>query len=311
MGDAFQFWDREVQAPIHVSWMGQPTIRAYINHSITGSFHEWPFDWFQKTYPGRTFERALSIGCGTGALERPLIARGICRRVDAFDGSIGSLAVATQEARKQNLEGIHYFAGDFNDPHLPADRYDIVFFHQSLHHVAKLEKLFRQVRRALKPGGLLYLDEFIGPSRTDWDEELTATYRRLYKLVKPEWRLYEELPAPIQADDPSEAIRSGEIMPELEAGFDVKHFRGYGGNIISVIYPALRTELLPQEFIDEMVAYERQWLAEKRQKYPFYAVIVAEPKAGLRGAVADVRYFTLPKLKRIGREVRQLLAGMR
>lgn len=302
MTDAADFWNREVQAPTHVPWMGHPEIRAYINESISGSIHGWPFDWFAQTYPGRKFDRGLSIGCGTGPLERPLIERGLCRRIDAFDGSVGSLAVARQEADRQKLRGLHYFASNFNEPVLPRAYYDIVFFHQSLHHVAKLEKLMRGVRRALKPDGLLYLDEYIGPSRHEWSDETFAVYRELYRTEIPrEWRLYDELPLPIQADDPSEAIRSGEIMEQLELGFDVEHFRGFGGNILSVMYPALRTEIVPHEFVRSMIAFEKKWLEEKRQRYPFYAVIVARPKRGAAGTLADARWFTEPKLKRIGR----------
>jgi hypothetical protein len=50
-----------------------------------------------------------------------------------------------------------------------------------------------------------------------------------------------------------------------------------------------------------MIAFEKKWLQEKRQRYPFYAVIVARPKRGAAAALADARWFTEPKLKRIGR----------
>jgi ubiquinone/menaquinone biosynthesis C-methylase UbiE len=61
-------------------------------------------------------------------------------------------------------DGIRYFAADFNRCNLPRRAYDAVFFHQSLHHVAYVERLFAQVWRTLKPSGLLYLDEYIGSS---------------------------------------------------------------------------------------------------------------------------------------------------
>src|ERR1051325_10902440 len=85
---ARQFWNAEVLAPTHASWMAHPIVRKYINQSITGGPEAlWPFDWFESVYPGRRFERGLSIGCGTGALERDLIKRDLCTIVDAFDAS--------------------------------------------------------------------------------------------------------------------------------------------------------------------------------------------------------------------------------
>ncbi|HSP15012.1 MAG TPA: hypothetical protein VLV78_09690, partial [Thermoanaerobaculia bacterium] len=62
---AENFWDREVVAPTHTSWMEHPRIREYILRSI--SRHEeglWPVDWFMLWLKGRRFARGLSIGCG-------------------------------------------------------------------------------------------------------------------------------------------------------------------------------------------------------------------------------------------------------
>ncbi|MGZ5473346.1 MAG: class I SAM-dependent methyltransferase [Thermoanaerobaculia bacterium] len=193
--------------------MADEQVRLYINESISGNPGFWPMDWFSRQYSPR-FARALSIGCGTGALERDLLKRGICDRFDAFDGSPVSLDVAKTEAAKLGLsEHIHYSIADFNEPKLPRRAYNAVFFQQSAHHVAKLEKLFRAVLRSLKPGGVLYLDEYIGPSRSDWNDRLLGPLRSINKLLPEEVRTRDDLPLPIQWDDPSEAIRSAEILP--------------------------------------------------------------------------------------------------
>src|SRR5687767_13223970 len=84
---ATSFWDKEVLQPTHNSWMSHLEIRHFINRLITGDKGGWPMDWFAGKMPGQIFDRALSIGCGTGALERDLLRRGLCRCIDAFDGS--------------------------------------------------------------------------------------------------------------------------------------------------------------------------------------------------------------------------------
>ncbi|HEX8618961.1 MAG TPA: class I SAM-dependent methyltransferase, partial [Thermoanaerobaculia bacterium] len=153
---AKEFWDREVVEQTHVTWMGDPLVRAYINESISGSSDRWPLDWFQTFTQRRTFSRGLSIGCGSGGLERDLLSRGVCEELDAFDGSAESIRIATEEAARAGFaERVHYSVGDFNEPRLPRATYDIVFVHQAMHHVAKLEKLYRAILRTLKPGGLL------------------------------------------------------------------------------------------------------------------------------------------------------------
>ena len=292
------FWDREVQAPTHSSWMEDPRIHAYIN----GHFGDlWPLDWFEKTYPGVRFARALSIGCGTGPLERDLIRRNLCDRIDAFDGSPTSIATARAEARTLGIGGrIRYFVADFNDLQLRRVKYDAVFFHQSLHHVAHMERLFRRLLARMRPEAVLYLDEYVGPSRTDWTDALMEGVRRIYGELPRSARASDELPYPIQVDDPSEAIRSGEILSTLHAGFDVEQIRGYGGNVLSILYPATAWSGLDPQQVERLIAADERTM---QSSGPFYALIVARPKGMLGSAVARARYALGPKLRRIRFEI--------
>jgi len=298
---AGDFWDREVVDPVHTSWMEDLRIRERINAMIGGTEPMWPIDWFDRWLGGRKFERGLSIGCGTGPLERDLVKRGLCKSIDAFDGSVHSLLIAQRAAREAGLsDRIRYFASDFNRPALPRKRYDIVFFHQSLHHVGKLEKLYRAVLLALKPGGHLYLDELIGPSRTQWTDALAAAQREVYGTIPRDLKTMDEMPFPIQPDDPSEAIRSGEIMEQLRIGFDIEELRGYGGNLLAVLYPLIDWHRAPEDLIPRLMREEDR-LLEKEQSY--YAIVVARPARGVRKLYASWRWFAEPKLKRIRYEL--------
>lgn len=297
---AKEFWDREVVEQTHQSWMGHPLVRRYINESVSGSPEVWPTAWL-ASFLGRTFHRGLSVGCGAGALERDLLARGLCATMDAFDGSRESLRIAIDEAAKAGLgDRVRYSLGDFNEPRLPRRAYDLVFVHQAMHHVAKLEKLDRAILHALTPDGLLVLDEFIGPSRHDWTDENFARHRALYDSLPARIRRQPVLPMPIQVDDPSEAIRSSEIVHELLAGFDVVARRDYGGNVLATLYPFIEPE---DGVIASLIETEREWLRHGAPSY--HAVIVARPKRGLTKRIARARYFVVPKVKRIGRELRR------
>lgn len=297
---AKQFWDREIHDPTAVTWMAHPLVRAYINRSISGHPGHWPMDWLESWLGGRRFRRGLSIGCGGGGLERDLIRRNICDRIDAFDGSQESIRIAKEEAANHGYaDRITYWVGDFNEPRLPADTYDIVFVHQAMHHVAKLEKLYRAIMTTLTPDGLLYMDEYVGPSRHEWNDQTFAPHRAIFAALPSEVRTDDHLPLPIQPHDPSEAIRSSEIIPELQVGFDVAAQRGYGGNVVSVMYGFLH---ITDPLVEQLIAEEERVLAAGDP--PLMAVLIARPKRGLRGAVAKARYFVVPKVKRIGREVR-------
>ena len=298
---AGDFWDREVTDPIHTSWMEDLRVRIRINTMIGETEMLWPVEWLEKQLGHPTFERALSIGCGTGPLERQLIERKVAKTVDAFDGSVASLHVARTMADAAGYGSrIRYFASDFNRPSLPRNRYDIVFCHQSLHHVGKLEKLYRAVLRALKPDGYLYLDEFIGPSRHDWNPARIAPHQRILESIPKELRSADQLPMPIQPDDPSEAIRSSEIMEQLRIGFHVEKMRGYGGNLLSVVYPYFKWQQAPDEIVQKLMAEEDAMLTREP---PYYAVVLARPERGLQKLIASCRWWFEPKWKRVKAEI--------
>jgi SAM-dependent methyltransferase len=297
-GRARDFWDREVVTPSHVSWMEEVEVRQAINRRIGGSDGTWPLDWFMAAYPGRRFARALSIGAGTGALERDLIRRDLCDVVDAFDGSPGSLSIARSESVRMGFDRrIRYFAADFNRILLPRRHYDIVLIHQALHHVARIEGLYRQIIRALRPGGLFYLDEYVGPSRTDWSAWLHRYHQAIYQTIPREARAGEHLPLPIQADDPSEALRSSEIVELLRVGFDLSHQRDYGGNLLAVLYPSVDWQQAPSGLLQRLLHSEDKLMEAGEPSY--HTVIVARPKKGWRAAYAKAWYFLKPKWRRI------------
>ncbi|HEY8130292.1 MAG TPA: class I SAM-dependent methyltransferase [Thermoanaerobaculia bacterium] len=288
--------------------MAHPLVREYINGLISGipGGGLWPLDWFQRAYPQRRFSRGLSVGCGTGALERDVLRRELCDTMDAFDASTVSLDIARREAASAGIaDRVRYYHADFNRVSLPRSAFEVVFFHQSLHHVSRVERLLRQVMHALKPGGLLYLDEYVGPSRTYWRDDRIAFYRALYHFLPRGMRFFDEFAMPIQYDDLSEAIRSGEIRSRLRIGFNVLHERGYGGNVLAMMFPDLDVARLTDDVVTQMIDAERSMLQSGMPS--FHAIIVAAPKSStLARTVARFRYLAEPKLKRIVRELQRL-----
>ena len=276
-----RFWSRAALEGGIVTWMHEPTVRAYINRGVTGDANTWPMEWFERAYASSPFERGLSIGCGDGALERDVRRKNICRRVTGIDISPESLRLASEKAAKEGLEGIDYAIGDFNDLRLEPESFDIVFFHQALHHVRELEDCLDEIHRCLRPGGLFYLDEYVGPSRHEWKKSMLGRAERAYAKLPGPVRRRPHLQLPVDWRDPSEAIRSSEIVPALEARFDLVEKRDYGGNLLAVVYPHLTFEPADRETVDRvlstLIAEEEALLSEGAPS--FNTVIVARKRA--------------------------------
>jgi len=156
--------------------------------------------------------------------------------------------------------------------------------------------------RALRPRGLVYFDEYVGPSRFEWATRpnLLDRHRLIFETIPPSLRAVEKLNPPIQMDDASEAIRSSEIESQLRIGFDVLGKQAYGGGILSVILPNLRIDALNDALLQRLIE-------EDREAPPYYALMLATPKRGIQGALARARYWLEPKIKRVAIEVRRAI----
>jgi SAM-dependent methyltransferase len=271
------FWNRGHAHGGIDTWMQEPVVREAINESVTGSAGVWPIEALRSHLDGKVFTRAASLGCGTGALERDLFSKGICRTIDGFDLSPQALAIARQLAVEAGYSEIRYEEANLNEIALPESTYDAVFFHQSLHHVEDLDHCLSQVARTLTPGGFVYFDEYVGPSRDEWSRELIADAEAFYAELPGPVRRSRRLSLPVDWRDPSEAVRSSRIVDAISRHLVIQEKRDYGGNLLAVIYPHLQWDDASPEMrrgvLSELIAAERRLLRAGASS--FYAVIRA------------------------------------
>lgn len=187
--------------------------------------------------------RVLSLGCGGGNLERALIHLGAAERIDAYDESPESIDLARELARREGMEErIRYRVADVNRIALEPAAYDLAIAKMALHHFERLEHVYGEVRRALKPGGLFMFNEFVGPSRFQWtDLQLLLMNRMLEALPEsirrraPVAKIQRPLVADMIAQDPSESVRSAEILPLAERYFEILEQKPYGGTLLHIL----------------------------------------------------------------------------
>jgi SAM-dependent methyltransferase len=224
-------------------WQSHPLTVKHINRLITGNEDE---DWLTFTkrrfFPERA-ERGLSLGSGHGTAERDAIRIGICETMVGLDISQEALDVAAGDAAQEGLaDAIDYRWADLNVVELEPDAYDVVLAVQVLHHVEDLEHLADQLVSALRPGGLLVINEYVGPARFQWLDKTEYVMNRILELLPEEYRVnprngfvkdqMDRAPAEeIARVDPSESIRSDEIMELLRSRFDVLYHADFGGTI--------------------------------------------------------------------------------
>ena len=224
-------------------WMAHPPIRAYVNRAISGSASIWPVEWFCQRFSDRLpWDSAVVVGCGTGGLERDLLGKGAARKIIGVDMVSAPLEYANQAAKEAglgaSLDYVHSDGREFLRNH--PRRFDAVIFHASLHHFDRMAEITELAKVSLKTGGCLYLDEYVGPSMSEWNILRLLLPNLAYYALPSRVRRPGLVRTPINPDDPTEAICSSDILPEVNSRFRTLVKRDYGGNLLSLIFPNLR-----------------------------------------------------------------------
>ena len=251
MDKVAKFWDENLKLhkdPPKLSWLDSSIILHDCLNTLPiddqmMSVNHWLL-WFKKKYIPKVLECGLSLGCGDGTLERHAISMEIVKKMVAYDCSQTSLETAEKINEAQGLKTkISLQACDLNKIHLKKNIYDVVFSNMLLHHIKNLENLCCQVQKSLKSGGLFILNEYVGPSQFQLREKQIKIINDLIKILPEHLRidsitgsLKEICPEPtieyMNDNDPSEAIRSSEIIDILQNDFKIIGKFDYGGNIL-------------------------------------------------------------------------------
>jgi SAM-dependent methyltransferase len=248
-------------------WWDIPAVRRRWRAKVTGSADCSFSEYFLSRYPappgGWT---ALSLGCGLGDKEREWAASGAFARLEAWDRSRPRIDTASALARSSHLDATLQFkvADAFRDP-LPSNAYDLVLFEQSLHHFAPVRTILDRVHDTLRPGGLLFVNEFVGPPRFQWtisqrratDEllrQLPARYRRLGGGRGTKHRSCRPSKLLMLLSDPSEAADSASILPAIRKRFHILEEHPYGGAVLQLLFESIAHNFLKDD------AETRGWL---------------------------------------------------
>jgi len=230
---------REDDVMSRIAWAEFPPCTAYINRLVSGDESVGWLEFVAGLLPGEG-ELGLSICCGSGYVERQALELGMARAMEGTDISEDALEIARKSA-----EGlpITYRQLDLNNDELEPERYDFAVSAAGLHHVTNLEHCLHQLWRSLKPGGLLLMNEFVGPDRFQWTDRQLEEINKLFEPLPAEKRhsiltgvtseRIERRPLAYMIEaDPSEAVRSSEIVGIVSLFFEPSVVKEFGGTVL-------------------------------------------------------------------------------
>jgi ubiquinone/menaquinone biosynthesis C-methylase UbiE len=220
-------------------------VRQRWNELITGDKNTFYEDYFVSKYlQGRSGLRLLSLGSGVCSHELRFAAHPCFSEVKCVDFSDVVLSEAAENAAKAGLENLIFEVDDVNNMNIPSKEYDVILFHSSLHHFKNIDVLLKKVKSGLKDNGLLVINEYVGKNRIQLSRAQVKEINRILKHEIPDAFKIRHItglrknsfsgPGWLRMiiSDPSEAVESERILPQLHLDFIPLEEKNIGGNIV-------------------------------------------------------------------------------
>lgn len=211
-------------------WYNSEALSAYVRSAIspeTGRGVPGALERvLERENGGRPLGLGLSVGAGNGWKEITLVLAGLVERFALFELSEHLAGAARGLAREHGLaDRVTMHVGDaFARAHPP---YDLVYWDHALHHMMDVRDAVAWSVAALRPGGFLIVNDYIGPTRLQWTWTQTRLAQDAVKAAEPHlgsrpwirprtpidrWRLKRR--------DPSEAPQSDRILEACREACD-------------------------------------------------------------------------------------------
>jgi SAM-dependent methyltransferase len=237
------------QVPAQLAFWQSPVVRAIINRRISGDPELGAETHFARRHgPAIVAPHALSLRASDAKLELALVEAGACERLTGLDDDQGRIDFARGRVPEPLRSRVCFEVGALEDWQ-PPEALGAIVCRGFLHRRQDLEAVLDRFVSLLQPGGLLFVEDFVGAARFQWsDAQLEAINRLLARLpaelladlsagdgTLKRRVLRPDLAARIAAN-PHEAVRSDEILPLLDQGFERVEVCPYGGAVFHQLF---------------------------------------------------------------------------
>ena len=157
----------------------------------------------------------LEMGCGTGIVTVEIAPN--VREMTGIDISPKMIAKAQEKARRQNLKNVTFKVLDASELPFPDHAFDVILLPNLLHLVPQPEKVIKESRRLLKPGGtLVTVTDCLG-APAPLKIQIQLLYGRLLKLFGKMKNLHFYKPSDLKqllSDNGFEIMKEGRMHQE-------------------------------------------------------------------------------------------------
>jgi SAM-dependent methyltransferase len=236
-------------APNQLAFWQSPVARAAINRRITRDPELAPETYFARRHgPAIVAPHALSLRASDAKLELALVEAGACQSLTGLDDDQARVDFANGRVPEPLRPRVRFQLAAL-DAWQPPEPLGAVVARSFLHRRHDLEAVLDSLAALLAPGGLLFVEDFVGPARFQWTDAQLDAINRLLARLPPELltdlsasdgRRKRSVERPALAEriaaNPHDAVRSDEILPLLDARFERVEVCPYGGAVFHQLF---------------------------------------------------------------------------
>jgi len=269
------------------NWWIVPAVRKRWNKLISG---QEDLNYKQKLMLGhlakKENQRLLSLGSGSCSHELELATYPQFQSILCMDIAQNRLDRAAALAVEGKLDNISFQCRDIHRTDLGEKVWDIILFNMSLHHFYQVRGLLEnKIKPALKPGGLLIINEYIGPDRLQYPPHQIKVINQALKTIPDKFRVRFRTPwkknqyygsgyLRMVIADPSECVNSSDILPTVRSLFKVIEEKPYGGNILMPVLKDIAHHFQENneqtsEILQKLFHFEDEYLKENPSDFMF------------------------------------------
>jgi SAM-dependent methyltransferase len=237
------------RSPVLAFWQ-HPLARRLVDERIAGAARRTPLDVLAEVLDdavGAAAVCGMSLRVTDPAFERSVLDRGLAATVVGAvpNGRVDEVRASLSERVKERLR----LVGEDPVALDPGEPVSLVIARSVLHRYEDPEPVVRAVVGRMAPGGVLVVDEFVGPARHQWTDRQLAIINRLLRALPAELRVdltaadgrtkdavARPAPAAFAAANPFEAAGSERIVAALDRHLERVVFRPYGGAVFHQLF---------------------------------------------------------------------------
>lgn len=269
----------------HANWWIIPEIKKRQNALISGNENELYESFISRNWINAEKRGILiSPGCGSGGHEIELAKLNPNLTVIGYDISPELIQEAQEKTQNSGIKNIEFRVADIYQENIVPESVDYFLFHASLHHFKNIQNLLKEkIIPAIKPDGLLFLNEFTGPNRMQYpddqikycnqvlQETIPVSQRKILGTNLTKNEVYRQGKLRMIISDPSECVDSSSILPELRRQMQVIYEKPIGGNILMPILKHIAHHFVEgqSEILNKLFLAEDEYLKSHDSDFMF------------------------------------------